>query len=277
MFPISLILPELPPIRIVDVGAMNTGDDPYRPLAESMACELVGFEPVEEECRKLNAEGRGACAFLPYVIGDGSERSFHECAAAYNSSLLEPNFPLLEQFTGFAELFKVVATSRVRTRRLDDVEEAQGAEFLKLDVQGAELMVLDGAPQTLRSVLAVHTEACFLPLYKDQPLFADLDRRLRAEGFVLHKVTYHGKRPFAPFPVHDGPGLVVSQNVWCDVAYVRDFLALDRLSGEPLLKLAAILHENYASCDFASLVLGAYDRKAGTDLQEQYLNCLVPK
>jgi FkbM family methyltransferase len=276
MFPISLVLPELPPIRIVDVGAMNTGDDPYRPLAESVGCELVGFEPVEAECRKLNAEGRGA-VFLPYVIGDGAERSFHECAAAYNSSLLEPNQPLLEQFTGFAELFRVVATSKVRTRRLDDVKEAQGAEFLKLDVQGAELMVLDGAPQTLRSVLAIHAEACFLPLYKEQPLFADIDRRLRAEGFVLHKVTYHGKRPFAPFPVSDAPGLIVSQNVWCDVAYVRDFLALDRLAEEPLLKLATILHENYGSYDFASLVLAAYDRKTGAGLQEEYLNYLVPK
>ena len=276
MFPVSLVLPELPPIKIVDVGAMNTGDDPYRPLAESVGCELIGFEPVEEECRKLNAEGRGA-TFLPYVIGDGSERTFHECKAAYNSSLLEPNLPLLERFTGFAELFKVVSTSKVRTRRLDDVREAGGAEFLKLDVQGAELMVLDGAPRTLRSVLVVHTEACFLPLYKEQPLFADIDRRLRGEGFVLHKVTYHGKRPFVPFPVSDSPGLIVSQNVWCDVAYVRDFLALDRLSGEQLLKLAAILHENYGSLDFASLVLGAYDRKAGAGLQEEYLNYLVPK
>ena len=277
MFPISLVLPELAPIKIVDVGAMNTGDDPYRPLAEAVACELVGFEPVEEECRKLNAEGRGACTFLPYVIGDGATHTFHECAAPYNSSLLEPNRPLLEQFTGFAGLFEVVATSRVETRRLDDVAQAADAEFLKLDVQGAELMVLDGAPHTLRGVLAVHTEACFLPLYKDQPLFGDIDRRLRAEGFALHKVTYHGKRPFAPFPVHEGAGLIVSQNVWCDVVYARDFLLLDRLSGEQLLKLVAILHENYSSFDLASLVLAAYDRRAGTDLQEQYLSYLVPR
>jgi hypothetical protein len=80
-----------------------------------------------------------------------------------HSSLLEPNMALLDQFTGFAELFRVVATRPVATRRLDDVPQAAGADYLKLDVQGAELMVLDGAAETLRSVLVVHTEAEFAP------------------------------------------------------------------------------------------------------------------
>jgi FkbM family methyltransferase len=271
VFPISLVLPELPPLKIVDVGAMSVGDDPYERLAEQMPCSVIGFEPLEEECRKLNALGREGRTFLPYVIGDGTAQTFHECAVPYTSSLLEPNLPLLEHFTGFAEMLRVVARRPVSTRRLDDIPEVAGADYLKLDVQGAELMVLDGAARTLESVLVVHTEVEFAPLYRDQPLFADIDVRLRSHGFVLHKLPFTGLRPFKPFPARN-EATSVSQYLWCDAIYVRDFMALDALAPERLLKLAAILHENYASYDFAAYVLGAFDRKTGSSLHPLYVS-----
>jgi FkbM family methyltransferase len=274
-FPISLVLPELPPLKIVDVGAMNTGDEPYAQLLESCDCALVGFEPLEAECRKLNAAARAGALFLPHVIGDGAQHTFHECAAGYNSSLLEPDMALLEHFTDFAPLFRVVASRPVRTTRLDDIPEAAGADFLKIDTQGAELMVLDGARELLRAVLVVHIEAQFVPLYKGAPSFGDIERRLRAAGFLLHRIAYHGLRPFAPFPAQEDRLSVVSQMVWCDAVYARDFTALERLAPGQLLKLAAILHENFGSCDLAGVVLGAHDRRAGSRLRAEYLDCFA--
>jgi FkbM family methyltransferase len=276
MFPLSLVLPELSTIKIVDVGAMKVGDDAYQQVAKEFACEVIGFEALAAECDKLNAMGLEGRKYLPYVIGDGSAQTLHECAKAHNSSLLEPNMPLLEQFTGFAELFKVVATSPVATRRLDDIPEAAGADYLKLDVQGAELMVLDGARETLRSVLVVHTEAEFAPMYRNQPLFADIDVRMRSLGFVFHELRFVGKRPFKPFPVLK-ENMLVSQMLWCDAVYVRDFTAFDRLAADQLLKIAAILHEDYGSYDFACFALGSYDRKTGSDLQASYLSYLTAK
>lgn len=273
MFPISLVLPELPKIKIIDVGAMSTGEDAYGRLAAELPCTIVGFEPLEAECAKLNAAGSPDRLYLPYFIGDGSRRTFHECAAAYTSSLLEPNLALAAKFTGFAEKLRVIARREVQTRRLDDVHEAAGADYLKIDVQGGELMVLEGARETLRSVLVVHTEAEFAPLYQDQPLFAEVDARLRSHGFAFHKFTFIGKRPFEPLPV-DVPleRMVVSQELWCDALYVRDFMAFDRLTPVQLLKLAAILHEDYASYDLAAAALGEHDRRSGADLQAQYLS-----
>jgi FkbM family methyltransferase len=276
MFPISLVLPELTTIKIVDVGAMKVGSDAYEQVAKEFSCEVIGFDALPAECEKLNAMGLEGRRFLPYVIGDGSAQTLHECAKAYNSSLLEPNMALLDQFTGFAELFRVVATRPVAPRGLGDVPEAAGADYLKLDVQGAELMVLDGAAETLRSVLVVHTEAEFAPMYKNQPLFADIDARMRSLGFVFHELRFVGKRPFKPFPVVE-QNMVVSQMLWCDAVYVRDFLAFDRLAADQLLKIAAILHEDYASYDFACLALASYDRKTGSDLQASYLSYLTAK
>lgn len=276
-FPIESIVPQLPPLKIVDVGAMYLGEDtnPYDPMLQSLSCEVVGFEPVAAEYEKLNTHYAGRFTYLPHVVGDGSSQTFYECAAAYNSSLFEPNMALIARFSGLEEFFRVVATRSVVTKRLDDIPEASGADFLKLDVQGGELMVLEGAIRTLRDVLVVHTEAVFLPLYKNQPLFSDIDPWLRARGFVLHKLYHFGGQLFKPFPFVDRPDTGISQVMWCDAVYVRDFLELKRLSEAQLLKLAAILHANYGSHDFAAVALGAFDRRAQSALQRRYIERLA--
>ena len=271
---IARLLSALPPVKIVDVGAMDVGDAPYAPLVAALPCEVIGFEPGEEECRKLNDAGQAGRRFLPYVIGDGSEQTFHVCAYAYNSSLLEPNFELLRWFTEFEKLFAVVESQPVQTKRLDDIPEVAGADFLKMDVQGGELMVLRGAERVLRDVLVVHTEACFSQLYKGQPLIADIDLHLRAHGFFFHRFAYFGGYPFKPIPVGDVDRPMINQPLWCDAIYVRDFQKFDRLSPGQLLKLAAIVHENYESRGLAAVALEEFDRKTGSTLQPQYLHAI---
>lgn len=273
MFPIESVVPGLPPIKIVDVGAMylGAGGDPYDPMLQGLSCEVVGFEPVAAECEKLNALSAGRFTYLPYVVGDGSSQTFYEYAAAYTSSLLEPDMALISKFTRAAEMFALVATRSVLTKRLDDIPEASGVDFLKLDVQGGELMVLEGAARILRDVLVVHTEVGFLPLYKNQPLFSDIDPWMRARGFVLHRLNHLGGWLFDPFVVRKERESPASQLLQCDAVYVRDFLAFDRLSEAQLLKLAAILHQNYGSHDLAAVALAEFDRRTGSELQRRYV------
>ena len=166
------------PIRVVDVGAMMVGDVrtvPYRALIEKNLCAIVGFEPIREECERLNAAARPGDRYLPYAIGDGSERVFHQCNANMTSSLYPPSDAVLERFSNLPELFRVVSRTPIETRRLDDLEELGAVDFLKLDVQGAELDVLRGARRVLEDVLVVETEVEFVPLYEEQPLFAEVD------------------------------------------------------------------------------------------------------
>jgi methyltransferase FkbM-like protein len=101
------------------------------------------------------------------------------------SSLYAPNTPLLAAFDRLEELVRVVREIPIETHRLDDVPEAAGADYLKIDVQGAELDVLRGAPRLLAEALVVHAEVEFVPLYREQPLFADVDRTLRGAGYGL--------------------------------------------------------------------------------------------
>jgi FkbM family methyltransferase len=279
MFPIAPLLPALPRIKITDVGAMSLGEgkDPYARLVAAVPCDLVGFEPVAAECESLNRAAPPGWRYLPHVVGDGSEQLFHQCSQPMTSSLLEPNDALLERFHELAQLTRVVEKRRVRTVRLDDLPEVAGTDYLKLDVQGGELMVLRGATAMLRDVLVVDTEIEFLPMYKGQPLFADVDTFLRGEGFILHKIAGMRGASFRLPGVDVELSGVVNQAMWGEAVYVRDFTALERLSAGGLLKLATILHENYGSTDLAAVVLDAHDRQFGSALADAYLQCLFDR
>ena len=98
----------------------------------------------------------------------------------------------------------------------------------------------------------IHTEVEFVPLYKEQPLFADIDIFVRSRGFALHKLKLFG-RTFKPLIANNNPYAALSQNLWGDAVYVRDFMAFDRLTPEALLKIAVICHENYESYDLAGV------------------------
>ena len=187
------------------------------------------------------------------------------------SSLDEPTLPLLSMFQALPELVRVVRRQPLTTKRLDDVPEAAGTDFLKLDVQGAELDVIRGASKTLSSVTIVQTEVEFVPLYEGQPLFADVDMALRAHGFMFHKFLGLSGRAFKPFLRDKNPNLPIGQILWSDAVYVRDFTRFDELAPDQLLKLALVLIECYRSVDLAGLALQAYDRLTGDDLGKRYL------
>jgi FkbM family methyltransferase len=276
LFNIAPLLPALPRLKIVDVGAMSLGEgtDAYSPLTRAAACDVYGFEPGAEEFEKLKAAAKPGHYYLPYFVGDGSARTFYQCNFNMTSSLFEPNMELLSKFQALAELTTVQKTYPVETKRLDDIPEIEGTDFLKLDVQGAELMVFEGATRVLDNALVVHTEVQFVPLYKNVPLFGEIDIHLRSKGFALHRLTQAG-RTFKPLIFKNDVGAMLSQILWGDAIYVRDFMQFDALPDEALLKIATILHENYRSVDLAAFALAAYDRRHGSDLQPTYLRKLA--
>jgi len=119
---IAPLLPPLPVLKIIDVGAMSIGEnrDAYSALANAVPCNVVGFEPVTKEWEKLVAMKIPGRTYLPYFVGDGAVRRFYECSASMTSSLFEPNAPLLAKFQTLDALTRIVNVSTVETRRLNE-------------------------------------------------------------------------------------------------------------------------------------------------------------
>lgn len=264
------------PILITDIGAMSLGQaESWQSLVDRGLATLLGFEPQAEECARCNAESGSGYRYLPEAIGDGNSWPFHQCRFAATSSIFEPNTDFVCQFHGLSELMEVVETSTMPTRRLDDIEEARATDFLKLDVQGAELIILQNALETLDHVSMIQTEVSFVPLYKNQPLFADVDSFLREQGFMLHTFLGFGQRALRPLMINSNANAALRQMLWSDVVYVKPFdLSLKGPKPATLLKRAVLYHTLYQSYDFATRALQDYDRRSGSNLTKAYFAAL---
>lgn len=275
-FSLSELFTDIPTIDVVDVGASPIdGDPPYQPLMSIEKARVVCFEPNLEEYQKLQASPYPGLTVLPYAIGDGQDAILNICQAPGMSSLLTPDREILEHFYGFAEWSQVVRQEPVSTHRLDDIPEISAIDYLKLDVQGGELAILNHATQRLQHTLVIHTEVQFVPFYHDQPLFAELDQTLRAQGFYLHSLKPLIHRTFKPLLVNHDMFSGLNQLLWADAVYVRKFTEFAQLTPASLAKIALILHDLYGSFDLCALALEHVDRQTHSDRQITYLDRLT--
>ena len=259
-------------VKIVDIGANPLdGAPPYQTLLAAGDADVVGFEPNPEALARLHALDGPTETYLPHAIGDGARRTRRVCRAPGMTSLLEPNRAVLELFHGFPEWGEVVAREEIDTRRLDDIPETRGVDMIKIDIQGGELMALQNARQRLKTTLVIQTEIEFLPLYVDQPLFSEVELYLRGQGFVFHRFYPQVSRTIRPMVVGGDIYAGMSQLVWADAIFVRDFTCLEALSEPQLLKAGAILHACYGSIDLTLRLLAEHDTRTGGALGPRYL------
>ena len=237
---------------VVDIGANPVdGDPPYKAMLEAGLCEVTGFEPQVAELQKLDRKKGPRERYLPYALADGTERILHVCELEGMSSLLVPDPAHLALFNLFPTWGTVKHQIPVTTRKLDDIAEITALDFLKMDVQGAEREVLAHGRTKLNEAVVIQTEVSFVPLYKDQPSFGEMDIALRNLGFLPHCVTGTKIWPLAPMVVGDQPNRGIRQLLETDLVYVRDFSHPQNMSAEQWKHLALVAHHCYGSYDLA--------------------------
>jgi FkbM family methyltransferase len=261
-------------IKIVDAGAAQFEGQHNRliALAEKYGGEVYCFEPNPEQYERLKesvADSPGVHV-LPHAIGDGKEHELKICRHPGGSSLLEPNIEVSGRYQAFGEWLEVVRRIKLRTVALDKVAEIENSEFLKLDIQGAELSALQSGARLLSMLLVVECEVNFVQQYVDQPLFSEIELFLRHHGFMFHKFCGFGSRQLEP-PFRDGdpldPG---NQWLWSDAVFVRNLAHWTDLTDDQLIKIAVFMHELYGSDDFAFQALSIVDRRNNTRLAEHF-------
>lgn len=262
---------------VVDIGANPIdGDPPYKKMLTKRLCTLVGFEPQSEALAKLNESKSDLETYLPYAVGDGSCGTLKICQAPGMTSLFTPEPRILNQFWGFSQFGRVLREVEVDTRTLDSITEIGAFDFLKIDVQGGELAVFRGGRLRLGGAVAIQAEVSFMPLYKNQPVYGEIDLALRGLGFVPHMFASINKRMILPLHNAENPGAVMNQLLEADVVYVRDFTFPDRMSDEQFKHLAMIAHHCYGSYDLAAHCIHQLAQRGSLppDAVGQYLSIL---
>jgi FkbM family methyltransferase len=218
------------PVVLVDVGARGGLRTHWEPMRQHL--KLIGFEPDPREFAVLAARPPDtATTFLPTALH--SERARVPLYIARDrglTSIFEPDRQFLDAFPD-ADRFDTVEVRDVEVQPLDALlvgHQIDDVDFLKVDTQGSELHILRGASGILaRAAVGVEVEVEFAPIYKGQPLFADVDAHLRSLGFSLFDLRpCYWKRG-----IGRGVGGPRGQIVWADALYLKDVDALHHVIG----------------------------------------------
>lgn len=95
-------------------------------------------------------------------------------------------------------------------------------DLVWMDIQGAELMALQGLEDRISDISIIHTEVEFFPIYEGQPLAIDIKRYMNSRGFFLAYFTNFG--PYAGDAVFINKKLVADKPIFKAWLTVKDFL-----------------------------------------------------
>ena len=172
---------------VLDVGA-NQGQYATELRRQDYRGRIVSFEPQPDVFALLQQRARGDEQWQTVNIGLGdqdTELEMNIFAVSDYGSLLQP--------LAGATTPPIVARRRVPVRRLDaswkDYCRPGEKVFLKLDVQGYEKKVLEGAAGCLDQIVGIQMEMSMSsPLYVGQPGWEEMVQFMRSKGFILWKV-----------------------------------------------------------------------------------------
>ena len=174
---------------VLDVGA-SVGEYGQSLRWTGYRGRIVSYEPVAAAFAQLSArasaDGRWTCRQVALGAAPGTA-AIHVTADSVSSSLLGQLPPMATA----APQARHVADERVTVTTLDDERENWDPGdriLLKLDVQGYEQEVLEGAAETLDSVAAIEMELSLRALYEGQRSFADQLASVGGRGFELVSV-----------------------------------------------------------------------------------------
>jgi FkbM family methyltransferase len=238
-------------------------------------CEVIACDADPAACEVLTEQLGPLHRVLPVAVADGMDHTLHVCKMASRSSLFPPNLALCSRYQAFAEGSEVVESHTVSTVKLDDLG-LDSVDFVKMDIQGAELMAIENGTSLLAKALVVEVEVEFVEQYIGQPLFGEIDASLRKLGFMFHSFLGFGTRNLKPMVVNNDPLRGINQWLWADAIYLVDFSRLDNLGNDRLIKLAMLAHALYGSWDVALDCFRRFDDINGTSCASSYLNILNP-
>ena len=266
---------------IIEIGALqiDSKKEPFYELLEYFpSSRIYGFEIEKEVCDKMNLESLKQITYYPYALGKTNEkRKLYITQHPMCSSLYRPNEDLNKLYNNL-EVTKLIKESEIETISLDffaEKYEVIDIDFIKIDVQGSELDIFQGATKSLQNVLQIVCEVEFIPLYENQPLFGDVCNLLKKNDLIFNKFLGLAGRSLKPIMLNNNPNLA-SQHMWSDAIFIKDIQKLENTSNEKLIKLS-LLACVYNSYDLSYYILSYYDKKNLTSLAGDWMNKISKK
>jgi len=182
-------------LRVVHVGAHEAQEyAAYKGCGFSGVVWIEGNESIASGLMERFADESDQLVVCAILADQARIVSFHEASFDQSSSIL----PLGTHAQAHPEVVYVGETKKMAKTldQVSDTNKLHGYEFLNLDVQGAEQMVLNGAPRFLKGCNYIYSEVNAEELYVGCTLKPEFDAFLDESGFdcVETEMTHFGWR-----------------------------------------------------------------------------------
>jgi FkbM family methyltransferase len=175
---------------VLDVGA-NGGQYSTELRKAGYKGRIISFEPLNQAYKDLckRAQKDNSWQTFNFALGDTSGKTLiHVSKHSPSSSLLQMTKLHKEAAPGSEYL----QAEEIEIRTLDSLFNTLGIEgekiFLKVDTQGYEKRVLDGAVNSLSSVSGLQLELSAAELYEGEDLYYSICRFVEEKSFRLVRI-----------------------------------------------------------------------------------------
>jgi FkbM family methyltransferase len=189
-------------LTIFEVGACE-GEDSIRYSRLFKRSKIYSFEPlpknveiIKNNILKHSAENisvfnlalSSEIGQAEFYVSSGRPPDAPETDWDYgnkSSSLFPPDKHT--ELASFIEFNKKIIVPTTTLSAFCKSENINIIDYMHIDVQGAELLVLQGAGDFINSIKAIWLEVSKISVYKDQPLIDDVNKFMSDNNFVLAK------------------------------------------------------------------------------------------
>lgn len=249
-------------INVIDVGAKFGLHPSFAAIQEESAFVLIDADL--EECRRLSEKYRDNLNIKieNYFVSDSTDETTISLNLYKHPGGHSAFFPQTGNF--YWDVLRpssglIVGTSQVAVSTLDEIVSkhfpilGRTGDFLKIDVEGAEIEVLKSASYLLSKVVGIRIEVLFNSLYENmEPTFGAVDVLLRRQGFTLLRYEFPttAYAPFSNFRGQNSYGAIIG----ADGIYIRNISSI--LSDDTITVLkTAIFSSINGSVDLALYLL----------------------
>ena len=150
--------------------------------------KIISFEPLKSsfEGLKKAASKDNNWLYNNYALGNENTKSVINIAGNFDSSSI---LNMLPMHINSAPESKFVAQQEIEIKKFDSIIDSfckkEDRIMIKIDTQGYEKNVLEGASESLDRVSIIQIEMSIVPLYENGLLIFDMVKYLSDKGFML--------------------------------------------------------------------------------------------
>ena len=273
------LLPADEKYSLLDVGAQNPLKTTFWLPLQGERLEIFGFDANAQECARINQEAKikglnYTCYLIALWSEIGKRTFYHTPEISENSSFYPHNFDIINRWKvqyryghyTMGHAMQKVEAIEMKVDTLDNWKREYGIgsiDFAKLNIEGAELPVLQGGKSIMADLLGIMAEASMVDY--NRPMFSELDAFIRSQGFEFFDfwVSNAIGRHASPLSVASMPDITCKQGqvVQTYPVYFRDPIRMQQQGRDlgmfnrvRLLKLVG-LAEMFMQIEFALEIL----------------------